>query len=229
MILNPTTAIIETFQKMAAHPWVYDRIQTLAGQGQNLDRISRQTAAMRVETVVDVGGGTGASRKLWPVGCRYVCLDIEMPKLKGFRSKVPSGLAVLSDATRMSIATESADVVMCMAVAHHLTDPMLDQVFEEALRVLRVGGRLILLDPVLNRELLMGRILWRLDRGSYPRTAEELREKMEGRFKIVHWEKFAIYHEYVFGIGVRPSIVLNKVPSPSEDCIAQRSERPLGE
>jgi ubiquinone/menaquinone biosynthesis C-methylase UbiE len=203
MNLNPATATIEMLHRIAAHPWVYDRIQTLAGQKQTLQRISKQTTALHPETVVDVGGGTGIWRRLWPAGCRYICLDIELPKLKGFRSKVPSGLAVLSDATRMCIASGSTDVVTCVAVAHHLTDPMLDQIFEEALRVLRVGGHLILLDPVLNRELLTGRILWRLDRGSYPRTAEELREKMEGRFKIVHWDKFTIYHEYILGIGVR--------------------------
>jgi SAM-dependent methyltransferase len=103
----------------------------------------------------------------------------------------------------MSIATSSADAVMLVAVLHHLTDKMLDDVIEEALRVLKTGGRLILLDPVLNRDLWAGRMLWRLDRGSNPRTAEDLRRKLEARFKIVHWEKFAIYHEYVFGIGVR--------------------------
>ena len=91
-----------------------------------------------------------------------------------------------------------------MAVMHHLADTMLDQVLGEGLRVLRAGGQLILLDPVLNRNLLAGRLLWRLDRGSYPRTEDDLRERLESRFKIIHWEKFAIYHEYVFGIGVRP-------------------------
>jgi ubiquinone/menaquinone biosynthesis C-methylase UbiE len=203
MNLNPATATIGMLHRIVAHPWVYDRIQILAGQEQTLHRLSKQTATLHPETVVDVGGGTGIWRTLWPAGCRYVCLDIEMPKLQGFRSKVPSGLAVLSDATRMCIATKSADVVTCIAVAHHLTDGMLDQIFEEVQRVLRVGGQLILLDPILNSELLMGRILWRLDRGSYPRTAEKLRENMEARFKIVHWEKFAIYHEYILGIGIR--------------------------
>jgi hypothetical protein len=48
-----------------------------------------------------------------------------------------------------------------------------------------------------------GRVLWRLDRGSYPRSAEELQEKLERKFKVIHWEKYSIYHEYVFGIGVR--------------------------
>jgi SAM-dependent methyltransferase len=203
MNINPMATIVETLQKFAEHPWVYDHIQTLAGQKQSLERISPRIAAIRADSVLDVGGGTGASRDLWPEGCRYVCLDIEMPKLKGFRSKVPGGLAVLSDATRMPIASGSLDVVMCMAVLHHLADAMLNQVFDEALRVLRVGGHLIVLDPVLNRERWAGRVLWRLDRGSYPRKAEELREKLESRFKVIHWDRYAIYHEYVFGIGVR--------------------------
>lgn len=203
MNLNPASAIVDLLHEIAANPWVYDRIQNFAGQKENLDRISLHTAAMRAETVVDVGGGTGASRRLWPTSCRYVCLDIELPKLEGFRSKVPGGFAVLSDATQMPIASGTADVVMCMAVAHHLTDTMLDQVLQEALRVLKVGGQLILLDPVLNRERLVGRILWRLDRGSHPRTEGELRKRLENRFALVHWEKFAIYHEYVFGIGAR--------------------------
>jgi len=56
---------------------------------------------------------------------------------------------------------------------------------------------------VINRQPLAGRMLWRLDRGSYPRTEEDLRERVESRFKIIHWEKSAIYYEYVFGIGVR--------------------------
>ena len=203
MNINPLTPIIEMGHKIAAHPWVYDRIQLLAGREEVLKRMLRQTVALRPDTVVDVGGGTGTGRRLWPSGCRYVCLDIEMPKLHGFRSKDPHGLAVISDATHMSIATGSADVVMCVGVMHHLTDTMIDLVIEDSLRILRVGGQLILLDAVLNRQRWAGRILWRLDRGSYPRTDEELRKKLESKFKIIHWEKFAVYHEYIFGIGVR--------------------------
>jgi len=203
MTTNPVTAIIETLHKIAANPWVYDQIQTLAGQKQSFRRISTHTSGLHAETVVDVGGGTGLWKTLWSADCRYICLDLEMLKLRGFRSKVPAGLAVLSDASSMPIATGSADVVTCVALLHHLPDAVLDQVLEEALRVLRVGGKLILLDPVINRERWAGRILWRLDRGSYPRTAEELRKKLESRFKVIHWDRYAIYHEYVFGIGVR--------------------------
>jgi ubiquinone/menaquinone biosynthesis C-methylase UbiE len=195
--------IIELLHKMAAHPWIYDRIQVAAGQRKTFRRIASRIQALGKETVLEVGGGTGIWRKLWPPSCRYICLDVEMPKLLGFRSKAPDGLAVLCDATQMAIASESTDVVMCIAVVHHLTDTMLEHVFEEASRVLKDGGQLILVDPILNRERWMGRMLWKLDRGSYPRSAEELRSRFNERFLVVHWEKFTLYHEYVFGIGVR--------------------------
>ena len=153
--------------------------------------------------LLDVGGGTGTMRQLWPADCRYVCLDIEMPKLQGFRSKVADGLALQTDATRMPIASGCADSVVCTAVAHHLTDTMLSDVLRETVRVLKPGGRMFFLDPVFARDRIAGRVIWRLDRGSYPRTAEVLRDIFGRHLEIAHWERFAIHHEYVFGVGIR--------------------------
>jgi ubiquinone/menaquinone biosynthesis C-methylase UbiE len=188
---------------MAAHPWVYDQIQALAGSDQVLDRLSHEVEKLNANVVLDVGGGTGAMRSLFSPESRYVCLDMEMPKLAGFRRKVPKGLAVQGDATSMPILDGCADLVICKSVTHHLTDLMLEKALDESRRVLRVGGYLILLDAVLNRSRLAGQVLWRLDRGSYPRTGEKLYETLNSRFEVAHWEKFAIYHEYVLGIGVR--------------------------
>jgi ubiquinone/menaquinone biosynthesis C-methylase UbiE len=182
---------------------MYDRIQALAGQKRVLERLSQEIAPLSPKVVVDIGGGTGTVRNLLAADCRYICLDLEMPKLKGFRSKFPRGLAVLGDATSMAIVDDCADMVICKSVTHHLDDLMLKQVLDESRRVLRAKGRMILFDAVLNPQRLAGRMLWSLDRGSYPRTEEDLRKKLESRFKIIHWEKFAIYHEYILGIGVR--------------------------
>ena len=195
--------MIGILRELASQPLVYDCLQRFVGQEVNLNKISAHTKTMRPCSILDVGGGTGAARNLWPSGSRYICLDIEMPKLRLFRSKNPNGFALLADATRMPIATGSIDVVLYMSFVHHLTDEMLDQTFRETLRVLRVGGKLILLDATLKHERRIGRILWKLDRGSYPRTAETLYEKLGANFRIIHWEQYAIYHEYAFGIGVR--------------------------
>jgi ubiquinone/menaquinone biosynthesis C-methylase UbiE len=191
--------------QLVAHPWVYDRIQALAGQKQVVDRMSVRIASLSPKVVVDIGGGTGKMQNVLPSDCRYICLDLEMPKLMGFRAGAPEGrLAVLGDATLMPMADDCVDMVICKSVTHHLTDMMLDRAFDESRRVLRAGGHLVLLDAVLSPRRFAGRMLWALDRGSYPRAEDELHERLKSRFRIAHWEKFAVYHEYVFGIGVRP-------------------------
>jgi ubiquinone/menaquinone biosynthesis C-methylase UbiE len=190
--------------RLASHPWVYDRIQTIVGHNQVLERLSKEIAPIRPNVVVDMGGGTGNVCSLLPADCRYICLDLEMAKLAGFRIKVSGGLAVMGDATAMPITDGCVDMVICKSVSHHLTDSALEQALDESRRVLRSGGHLVLFDAIFNPRRTPGRILWRLDRGSHPRTEDELRCNLSDRFKIIHWEKFAIYHEYVFGIGVRP-------------------------
>lgn len=195
--------ILSLLHELASYPWVYDQIQRAAGVRQVHARMSRQLPTEGADYVVDVGGGTGAMRAIWPAGSRYVCLDIEMPKLRGFRAKVEDGLALQSDATRMPIADGCAGSVVCMAVAHHLTDGMLADVLRESARVLRPGGRVFFLDPVFAQSRRIGRMIWRLDRGSYPRTADTLRRVFSEHFQVAHWEQFAIYHEYVFAVGVR--------------------------
>ena len=203
MATNISKMFVGALHKIAAQPWVYDLIQRAAGQRKCIELVRKTVATLPAQTVVDVGGGTGNFREVWPANCRYVCLDLEMPKLLSFRAKVPDGLAVLSDGSRMSLASGSADVVTCIAVTHHLSGALLDRVMDEAFRVLRAGGRIVLFDPVVNRERWIGQMLWRLDRGAYPRTAEELREKLERRFRVTHWERFAVYHEYALGIGTK--------------------------
>jgi ubiquinone/menaquinone biosynthesis C-methylase UbiE len=180
---------------------MYNWIQILAGQNQVYRRMSPHFARLHPRTVLDVGGGTGTLRRICPPGCRYICLDLEMPKLRSFRGRSPGGLAVLSDAAGMSIAAKSVDVVVMIAVLHHLADAVLERALEEVRRVLAVGGSLILLDPVWAPRRILGRWLWKLDRGVYPRTAGALRAALEARFEITHWETFAVYHEYTFAIA----------------------------
>ncbi len=187
--------LTKLLHRLAANPWVYDRIQILVGQERIVEVLSQGIAPLSPNVVVDIGGGTGTTRKVFPAGCRYVCLDLEMQKLAGFR--------FLGDATSMPIIDCCADMVICKSVTHHLTDLMLERALDESQRVLRSGGHMILLDAVLNQRRLAGRVLWSLDRGSHPRSEHELQQKLKDRFKVIHWETFAIYHEYILGIGIR--------------------------
>jgi ubiquinone/menaquinone biosynthesis C-methylase UbiE len=194
--------LLELAHRIASHPWVYDKIQRAAG----VSRVYAKLAPLLLsgsenQLVLDIGGGTGTLKNHCSPSHRYVCLDIEWKKLQGFRGKFPKGLGIWGDAANLPISSGSVDTVICMFVAHHLDDELLPRVLSEVERTLRAGGRVILLDPVMDMRRIAGRILWKLDRGSFPRTPAILKSVLEQRFALVHWDQFAVWHGYILGVG----------------------------
>jgi ubiquinone/menaquinone biosynthesis C-methylase UbiE len=194
--------LLRFLHKLAAHPWVYDRIQLLAGAGEVYHKLQSHLPRLNgTLCVLDVGGGTGTLKKLWPKDSTYICLDIDPAKLRGFREKEPLGLAVLADALRMPFADRSIDVLVCMFVAHHLDEKMFGFGIREFRRVLKPCGTLLFLDPLRVPDRALSRVLWAFDRGECPRTADCLRGYLETDFRLTHWETFTIYHQYILGVA----------------------------
>jgi ubiquinone/menaquinone biosynthesis C-methylase UbiE len=198
----PDLRALKLAHKVASHPWVYDRIQSAVGVSQVYAKLAPHLLSAPDNALVpDIGGGTGSLKRYCSPRHRYVCLDIEWEKLQGFRGKFSEGDGIWGDATRLPIAHRSVDTAICMFVAHHLNDDLLPTMLSEVDRTLRPGGRVILVDPVMDPQRMAGRILWKLDRGSFPRTVSTLRRTMQQRFAIEHWDEFAVWHHYVLGIG----------------------------
>jgi hypothetical protein len=78
-------------------------------------------------------------------------------------------------------------------VAHHLADDELEHAFSELSRVTR--ARVIVADPVANGPLA-GRALWRIDRGSYPRTAKELQATVAQHFDVEQVGRLTLLHRF---------------------------------
>jgi ubiquinone/menaquinone biosynthesis C-methylase UbiE len=192
--------------RIVSLPWVYDLVQLLVGVRQVHRRLVIQFAALfSASSVLDLGGGTGLLRKFWRPDCAYLCLDNDSLKLQGFRTKYPTGLALLSDATQVSLKSESVDVVLCVFVAHHIPDALLAQLIDESARVLKDKGRLVLVDALWAPARQVGRLLWKYDRGSHPRTAKALQSAITRQYSITHWERFAVYHEYLLCVATKRS------------------------
>jgi SAM-dependent methyltransferase len=189
---------------VVAQPAVYDAVQAMAGTSLLDDRLAPHLASLQPGAlIVDVGGGTGLPRSLLPDDSRYLCVDADLVKLRGFRRKQQLGDAVCGDAAALPLPDARFDAVVCKMVGHHLTDPQLARMFRECARVLRPGARMLFLDPVRAEDRLRSRLLWRYDRGSYPRSPDTLKQAMEAEFEITHWSVFAIHHRYVLGVGQR--------------------------
>ena len=199
--------LTQALNRIMSIPWVYDQVQLLAGARYVHRQLAPQIASFvsGSSVVLDLGGGTGIVRRLLSPVCVYICLDLDMVKLRAFQSKYPDGIAVLSDVTQVPARTGSIDVVICTCVSHHLSDELLEQLIAEGARVLKSIGAFVFLDPVWEPRSLVGRLLWKYDRGSYPRTKEHLGRVISDHFRAIYTAQFSVLHEYLLCVGVKRS------------------------
>ena len=193
------TAILH---RLVAHPTVYDAVQVAAGARVIERELRAALASLQLTgTVLDVGGGTGGWKQLFPASVRHVCLDLDGVKLRGFRAKFPRGLALRADATRLPFPDASVENVMCTFIAHHLSDDAYRAMVDEAARVLVPGGWFLLADPLFVASRWRGRVLWRYDRGRHPRTLAAHRAAVARRFTLEREHSFAVIHAYALLVG----------------------------
>ncbi|MFW6383836.1 MAG: class I SAM-dependent methyltransferase [Halodesulfurarchaeum sp.] len=98
------------------------------------------SASRPVERVLDLGGGTGRASRTLPN--RAVVLDASQPML--VRARDHDHPAVRGDVRSLPLATGSTDAVVSVDALHHL--PAVETVLEEAKRVLRPGGVIVVRD-----------------------------------------------------------------------------------
>ena len=177
----------------------YDLVQRLAGEKHFRERLEPYLHTVPVRSrLIDIGGGTGLSDAL-SARRPYVCLDLDLEKLRRFRARRRGGFAVLANATACPFRDATFDAVLCAKVFHHLDDTELEAMLAETVRLLRPGGKLILADAVRSHRWVP-RLLWRLDRGSFPRTAAEMKLALPPQLQPSRWEEFrlAIFHDIIF-------------------------------
>jgi ubiquinone/menaquinone biosynthesis C-methylase UbiE len=184
---------------IVARPWIYDRVQRMAGREENYRRLRPLLYRARGERLLDAGGGTGEIARIIDPSTRYVCIDNDEQKLSGFLSKGGWGMAIVADATRIPLKEDAVHTAVCVAVSHHLTDPELDRLLSELARVCRC--QLIFLDALKEKTSLVSNLMWHYDRGRNPRTAEHLLSILRRHFAVEDIQRYKIYHHYLLCIG----------------------------
>ncbi len=108
------------------------------------------------QTIVDVGSNTcWASNHFAERGLRAIALDIATVELQGLYTAdwfIEGGVffeRVLASMDAMPLASSSVDYVYCCQVLHHNDPQSLRRTFKEIFRVLRPGGRLLMVNETL--------------------------------------------------------------------------------
>ncbi len=101
------------------------------------------------ETIVDLGSGDGRLLCGLPQGRHYIGIDRAEAMIKAARKRADKGGRAdiqfrLGDLEHLPLPDHSADLVVASMVLHHLDD--VRPVLAEVARVLRRGGRMIILD-----------------------------------------------------------------------------------
>jgi SAM-dependent methyltransferase len=138
---------------------------------------------------------------LFPRDCIYTCLDSDVLKLRRFSTRYPNDGALLADAAGMPLDSESIDVVLCKFVSHHIAAKGLPALMSEAARVLKPAGRFVFVDAVWSPERRLARLLWKYDRGSFPRTEEDIKASITSHFDILAWERLTVFHRYAICVA----------------------------
>lgn len=195
--------MLRTLSHRISHaPWFYDSVQFLAGSSIVRRRLTALAKRLRPESIIlDVGGGTGLYRDIWRRTSLFICMDIETAMLRRFMAKYPKDAPLQADAACFPFRDKRVDVVVCTNVSHHLSNKALASFFQESARVLNDKGILIFSDAVNQPHRPLSRWLWARDRGSHVRTGEQIQSMISKDFRIVHFEKFAFFHQYWLCVG----------------------------
>jgi SAM-dependent methyltransferase len=150
---------------MRAEGWDRDLIRRLPlvdhgywyVQGTSITQLLNTVAFQRGQSLLDVGSNTcWASNHFAVRGLRVVALDISTAELQGLYTSdyfIEDGTSyferVLASMSDMPIVSSSLDYVYCCEVLHHNDTESLRRTLEECFRVLKPGGKLLIVNETL--------------------------------------------------------------------------------
>jgi ubiquinone/menaquinone biosynthesis C-methylase UbiE len=144
-----------------------------AGYDRQLDRIERfmfaegrrWVCSQARADVLEIAVGTGRNLSLYPAGTRLTAIDLSPAMLALARERATAaGLDVdlrLGDAEALAFDDASFDTVVCTLAL--CTIPRPERAVAEARRVLRPGGRFLILDHVRSPNRAVRLVQWLLD------------------------------------------------------------------
>lgn len=182
---------------IASRPALYEFIQIVSGQRYTVKQLASALADADVSRALDVGSaGGGTTRGLLSNG---VATDIDPLPLLALKRSSPRAKAVGASIAALPFLDAAFPTAICVAVSHHLDEPTLRAGLAEIARV--TSDRFVFVDALRMKGRLLSSLLWRYDRGRFPRTREHLLAAIEEQFAIETVVEYRFLHCYLLCVA----------------------------
>ena len=177
-------------RKILEVPAIYNFFQDMVGARQGRRRFIEQTIAPMVKSrILEVGCGPGINSEAFPKNISFVGCDISQSYID--HAKQHYGDHAQFYATPVGelreLQLERFDVVMALAVLHHLSDDDIVKLCDEVADLLTPGGFFVTADPCFSvDQSRFSNFIASCDRGQHVRYGEEYSKLLEKRFSKVN-------------------------------------------
>ncbi len=137
---------------------------------------------------LDLACGPGAFADLFEAD-DYVGLDLNARYIDHAR-KTRKGTFIVGDARKVELPEARFDQILIFGLLHHLPDDDAHAVLAESKRMLKPGGRMLVIEdvPAQSRLNLIGHLLHSVENGHHIRPAEQYRQLYTGTMRVTREE-----------------------------------------
>lgn len=166
--------------KILENPAVYDTCQKIlsfiAAGNKGMGNFLEETLGSGTGSILDIGCGTGRFAKIF--GGRYTGIDNNPQYIACAKKYAPEGNFFVADSSDVGFLNRQFDYVLSICTFHHLSD---EQVKKTVARMKEMANKKIfIIDPVYPPLFnILGYLLFKLDRGQYRRTFDQLNKLLE--------------------------------------------------
>lgn len=177
---------------LAENPWSFSFLR----------KIIDLNFSKQKKLIKNVIGQIGHNRKILDIGCGtgefsglfnqddYSGIDIS-PRYIAYAKKKARGNFRVMDAANLQFPDKNFDFILIMAIIHHLNDEEANKVINEARRVLKPNGKILMIEDAKIKKIenLAVKFFQKFDKGDFIRAPENYNKLVNDNFNILNnWE-----------------------------------------
>jgi SAM-dependent methyltransferase len=166
--------MIERIRSLLARPQAYQLFFNIVGGPERSRILVRDYIRPKAgDRILEIGCGPGTIVPYLP-RTEYVGFDVSQEYIRQARARFPNAAFVCERVSALTLPNRGYyDIVLALAILHHLDDAEAEQLFRIAYDALRPGGRLVTLDGVwTDGQSRAARYVQQRDRGQFIRSEE---------------------------------------------------------